>query len=52
MLSITSRPNLAGCLGGDRFERAQAGARQTRSLYVHILDEDTDRGSGGAAWCP
>lgn len=48
-------PLLAGRLGGDKFGGGQAERGQTRSLCVHIVEQETGRGGGGVArrwWGP
>ena len=42
-------PLLAGCLGGDKFGGEQAEGGQTRSLCVHIVEQETGWGGGSVA---
>lgn len=50
LLSLPSlAPLLAGRLGGDKFGGGQAEGGQTRSLCVHIVEQEAGRGGGGVA---
>ena len=48
-ISPLPHPLLAGRLGGDKFGGGQAEGGQTRSLCVHIVEQETGRGGGGVA---
>lgn len=48
-ISSHPHPLLAGHLGGDKFGGEQAKGGQTRSLCVHIVEQETGWGGGGVA---